>query len=228
MQELSNQLQELADKGFSRRSSSPWGSPVLFVKKKDGSFIMCIDYHELNKLIMKNQYPILRINDLFDQFQGLSVYSKIDLRSGYHQLRFRDEDILKTSFRTSYGHYEFQVMPFGLTNAPAIFIDLMNQVCKSYLDKFVIVFIDDILIDSRSKEEHEEHLKLILEFLKKRELYAKFSKCEFWLPKVQFLRHVIDSQGIHVDPAKIKSIKDWTTATTPTELRQFLGLVEYY
>ncbi|GJU39761.1 putative reverse transcriptase domain-containing protein [Tanacetum coccineum] len=221
MQELSNQLQELADKGFTRRSSSPWGSPMLFVKKKDGSFRMCIDYHELNKIIVKNRYPILRINDLFDQFQGLSIYSKIDLRSGYHQLRFRDEDIPKTSFRTRYGHYEFQVMPFGLTNAPAIFIDLMNQVCKSYLDKFVIVFIDYILIDSRSKEEHEEHLKLILEFLKKRELYAKFSKCEFWLLKVQFLRHVIVSQGIHVDPAKIKSIKDWTTPTTPTEIRQF-------
>ncbi|GKA66119.1 putative reverse transcriptase domain-containing protein [Tanacetum coccineum] len=137
-----------------------------------------------------------------------SVYSKIDLRSGYHQLRVREEDILKTAFRTRYGHYEFQVMPFGLTNAPAIFMDLMNRVCKPYLDKFVIVFIDDILIYSKNKQEHEEHLKLILELLKKEELYAKFSKCEFWIPKVQFLGHVIDSEGIHVDPAKIESIKD--------------------
>ncbi|GJX02777.1 putative reverse transcriptase domain-containing protein [Tanacetum coccineum] len=149
---------------------------------------------------MKNRYPLPKIDDLFDQLQGSSVYSKIDLRSGYHQLRVREEDIPKTAFRTRYGHYEFQVMPFGLTNAPAVFMDLMNRVCKPYLDKFVIVFIDDILIYSKNKQEHEEHLKLILELLKKEELYAKFSKCEFWIPKVQFLGHVIDSEGIHVDP----------------------------
>ncbi|GJS84460.1 putative reverse transcriptase domain-containing protein [Tanacetum coccineum] len=157
MKELSEQLQELSDKGFIRPSSSPWGAPVLFVKKKDGSFQI--------------------IDDLFDQLQGLSVYSKIDLRSGYHQLRVREEDIPKTAFKTRYGHYEFQVMPFGLTNAPAVFMDLMNRVCKPYLDKFMIVFIDDILIYSKNKREHEEHLKLILELLKKEELYAKFSKC---------------------------------------------------
>ncbi|GJU85877.1 putative reverse transcriptase domain-containing protein [Tanacetum coccineum] len=184
MKELAEQLQELSDKGFIRPSSSPWGAPVLFVKKKDGSFRMCIDYRELNKLTVKNRYPLPRIDDLFDQLQGSSVYSKIDLRSGYHQLRVREEDIPKTAFRTRYGHYEFQVMPFGLTNAPAVFMDLMNRVCKPYLDKFVIVFIDDILIYSKNKEEHEEHLKLILELLKKEELYAKFSKCEFWIPKV--------------------------------------------
>ncbi|GKC88464.1 putative reverse transcriptase domain-containing protein, partial [Tanacetum coccineum] len=209
MEELSTQLQELSDKGFIRPSSSPWGAPVLFVKKKDGSFRMCIDYRELNKLTVKNRYPLPRIDDLFDQLQGSSVYSKIDLRSGYHQLRVRDEDIPKTAFRTRYGHYEFQVMPFGLTNAPAVFMDLMNRVCRPYLDKFVIVFIDDILIYSKTKEEHDVHLRLILELLKKEELYAKFSKCDFWLSKVQFLGHVIDSEGIHVDPAKIESIKDW-------------------
>ncbi|GJZ13169.1 putative reverse transcriptase domain-containing protein [Tanacetum coccineum] len=228
MKELSDQLQELSEKGFIRPSSSPWGALVLFVKKKDGSFRMCIDYRELNKLTVKNRYPLPRIDDLFDQLQGSSVYSKIDLRSGYHQLRVREGDILKTAFRTRYGHYEFQVMPFGLTNAPAVFMDLMNRVCKPYLDKFVIVFIDDILIYSKNKEEHEEHLKLILELLKKEELYAKFSKCEFWIPKVQFLGHVIDSQGIHVDPAKIESIKDWASPKTPTEIRQFLGLAGYY
>ncbi|GJZ89300.1 putative reverse transcriptase domain-containing protein [Tanacetum coccineum] len=194
MKELSEQLQELSNKGFIRPSSSPWGAPVLFVKKKDGSFQMCIDYRELNKLTVKNRYPLPRIDDLFDQLQGSNVYSKIDLRSGYHQLRVREEDISKTAFRTRYGHYEFQVMPFGLTNAPA------------------------------NKKEHEEHLKAILELLKKEELYAKFSKCEFWIPKVQFLGHVIDSQGIHVDPAKIKSIKDWASPKTPIEIRQFLGL----
>ncbi|GJR14607.1 putative reverse transcriptase domain-containing protein [Tanacetum coccineum] len=228
MKELSEQLKELSDKGFIRPSSSPWGAPVLFVKKKDGSFRMCIDYRELNKLTVKNRYPLPRIDDLFDQLQGSSVYSKIDLRSGYHQLRVREEDIPKTAFRTRYGHYEFQVMPFGLTNAPAVFMDLMNRVCKPYLDKFVIVFIDDILIYSKNKEEHEEHLKQILELLKKEELYAKFSKCEFWIPKVQFLGHVIDSEGIHVDPAKIESIKDWTSPKSPTEIHQFLGLAGYY
>ncbi|GJT45587.1 putative reverse transcriptase domain-containing protein [Tanacetum coccineum] len=202
MKELSEQLKELSDKGFIRPSSSPWGAPVLFVKKKDGSFRMCIDYRELNKLTVKNRYPLLRIDDLFDQLQGSSVYLKIDLSSGYHQLRVREEDITKTPFRTRYGHYEFQVIPFGLTNAPAVFMDLMNR--------------------------HEEHLKLILELLKKEEFYAKFSKCEFWIPKVQFLGHVIDSKGIHVDPAKIESIKDWASPKSPTEIRQFLGLAGYY
>ncbi|GJV36306.1 putative reverse transcriptase domain-containing protein [Tanacetum coccineum] len=208
MEELSTQLQELSDKGFIRLSSSPWGALILFVKKKDGSFRMCIDYRELNKLTVKNRYPLLRIDDLFDQLQGSSVYSKIDLRSGYHQLRVRDEDIPKTTFRTRYGHYEFQVMPFGLTNTLTVFMDLMNRVCRPYLDKFMIVFIDDILIYSKTKEEHDAHLRLILELLKKEELYAKFSKCDFWLSKVQFLGHVIDSEGIHVDSAKIESIKD--------------------
>ncbi|GJT37303.1 putative reverse transcriptase domain-containing protein, partial [Tanacetum coccineum] len=179
MEELTTQLQELSDKGFIRPSSSPWGAPVLFVKKKDGSFRMCIDYRELNKLTVKNQYPLSRIDDLV-----------------------RDEDIPKTTFRTCYGHYEFQVMPFKLTNAPAIFMDLMNWVCRPYLDKFVIVFIDDIMIYSKTKEEHDAHLRLILELLKKEELYAKFSKCDFWLSKVQFLGHVIDSEGIHVDPGE--------------------------
>ncbi|GKA87887.1 putative reverse transcriptase domain-containing protein, partial [Tanacetum coccineum] len=173
MKEMSEQLKELSDKGFIRPSSSPCGSLVLFVKKKDGSFQMCINYRELNKLTVKNRYPLLRIDDLFDQLQGSSVYSKIDLRSGYHQLRVREEDIPKTAFRTHYGHYEFQVMPFGLTNAPAVFMDLMNQVCKPYLDKFVIVFIDDILIYYKNKQEHEEHLKLILELLKQEELFGR-------------------------------------------------------
>ncbi|GJS46522.1 putative reverse transcriptase domain-containing protein [Tanacetum coccineum] len=183
LQELSSQLQELSDKGFIRPSSSPWGAPILFFKNKDGSFQMCIDYHELNKLAVKNRYPLLRIDDLFDQLQGSRVYSKIDLRFGYHQLRVREEDILKTAFKTRYGHYEFQVMPFRLTNAPVVFMDLMNQVCKTYLDTFMVVFIDDILIYSKSEEDHAEYLKLILELLKKEELYAKFSKCEFWLSK---------------------------------------------
>nr|GEU89288.1 putative reverse transcriptase domain-containing protein [Tanacetum cinerariifolium] len=203
------------------------GAPVLFVKKKDGSFRMCIDYRELNKLTIKNCYPLPRIDDLFDQLQGSSVYSKIDLRSGYHHLRVRDEDIPKTAFRTRYEHYEFQVMAFGLTNAPAVFMDLMNRVCKKYLDKFVIVFID-ILIYSRNKEEHANHPSIILELLRKEKLYAKFSKCDFWIGVVQFLGHIINSQGLHVDPAKIEAVKNWASPTTPTEIRQFLGLADYY
>ncbi|GKA59947.1 putative reverse transcriptase domain-containing protein [Tanacetum coccineum] len=180
---------------------------------------MCIDYPELNKLTIKNRYPLPRINDLFDQLQGSSVYSKIDLLSGYHQLRIKEEDILITAFRTRYGHFEFQVMPFGLTNAPTVFMDLMNQVCKLCLDKFVIVFIDDILVYSKDEEGHGKHLKIILELLKKERLYAKFSKCDFWLDSVQFLGHVNDRSGVHVDPAKIEAIKSWAALTMPTEVR---------
>ncbi|GJY97945.1 putative reverse transcriptase domain-containing protein [Tanacetum coccineum] len=228
MKELSKQLKELLEKGFIRPSWSPWGAPVVFIKKKDGSFHMCINYHELNKMMVKNRYPFLRIDDLFDQLQGSSVYSKIDLQSGYHQLRVREEDIPITAFRTRYGHYEFHVMSFGLTNAQAVFMDLMNRVCKPYLDKFVIVFIDDILIYSKSKEEHSEHLKVILDLLKKEKLYSKFSKYDFWLESGQFLGHVINSEGVHVDPTKIEAIKNWPALTSPTEVRQFMGLAGYY
>ncbi|GJR60314.1 putative nucleotidyltransferase, ribonuclease H [Tanacetum coccineum] len=218
MQELSEQLQELQDKGFIRPSHSPWGAPVLFVK----------DYRELNKLTIKNRYPLPRIDDLFYQLQGARYFSKIDLRSGYHQLRVHDDDISKTAFKTRYGHFEFTVMPFGLTNAPAVFMDLMNRVCKSYLDKFVIVFIDDILIYSKTKEDHENHLRLMLDLLNKEKLYAKFSKCEFWLQYIHFLGHVVNHDGIDVDPSKIETVKSWKAPTTPSEVRSFLGLVGYY
>ncbi|GKA47038.1 putative reverse transcriptase domain-containing protein [Tanacetum coccineum] len=208
---------ELQDKGFIQPSSSPWGAPVLFVKKKDGSFRMCIDYRELNKLTVKNHYPLPRIDDLFDQLQGSQFFSKIDLMSGYHQLRVHEDDILKTAFRTRYGHFKFTVMPFGLTNETTVFMDLMNRVCRPYLDKFVIMFIDDILIYSKTREQHVEHLRLVLELLKKEKLYAKFSKCEFWLREVQFLGHVINGNGIHVDPSKIEAVKNWKSSRTPTE-----------
>ncbi|GKD52413.1 putative reverse transcriptase domain-containing protein [Tanacetum coccineum] len=195
LEELSGQLKELQDKGFIRQSLSPWGAPVLFVKKKDGSFRMCIDYRELNKLTVKNRYPLPRIDDLFDQLKG---------------------------------YFEFTVMPFGLTNAPSVFMDLMNRVCRPYLDKFVIVFIDDILIYSKTQEEHVEHLRLVLELLKKEKLYAKFSKCESWLREVQFLGHVINGNGIHVDPSKIEAVKNWKAPRTPFEVCSFLGLAGYY
>ncbi|GJV92991.1 putative reverse transcriptase domain-containing protein [Tanacetum coccineum] len=199
MLELTNQLNELQEKGFIRPSSSPWGAPVLFVKKKDGSFRMCIAYRELNKLTILNRYPLLRIDDLFDQLQGSRYFSKIDLRSGYHQLRVREVDIPKTAFRM-----------------------------RPYLDKFVIVFIADILIYSKSKEEHEVHRKLILGLLKKEKLFGKFLKCEFWLQEVRFLRLVVNSEGIHMDPSKIEAVKNWKPPKTPTEIRLFLGLAGYY
>ncbi|GKB71896.1 putative reverse transcriptase domain-containing protein [Tanacetum coccineum] len=190
------------------------GAPILFIKKKDSSFRMCIDYRELNKLTIKNRYPLPRIDDLFNQLQGSHYFSKIDLWSGYHQLRVHKDDILKTAFRTRYGHFEFTVMLFGMTNAPAVFIDLMNRICRTYLDKFAIVFIDDILIYSKTKEEHEMHLGLVLDLLKKEKLYAKLSKCEFWLWEVSFLGHVINSDGIQVDPSKIEAVKNWEAPRT--------------
>ena len=206
MKELMIQLQELLDNKYIQPSVSPWGAPVLFVKKKDGSMRLCMDYRELNKVTIKNKYPLPQIDDLFDQLKGAKYFSNIDLRTGYHQLKVRKEDIPKTAFRTRYGHYEFLVMSFGLTNAPAAFMDMMNRIFKQYLDKFVVVFIDDILVYSKTEEEHAEHLRLVLEILRKEQLYAKFLKCEFWLERVQFLGHVINKEGISVDPAKMEAI----------------------
>ncbi|KAL0551938.1 hypothetical protein IC582_011031 [Cucumis melo] len=228
LKELKVQLQELLDKGFIRPSVSPWGAPVLFVKKKDGSMRLCIDYRELNKVTVKNRYPLPRIDDLFDQLQGATVFSKIDLRSGYHQLRIKDADVPKTAFRSRYGHYEFIVMSFGLTNAPAVFMDLMNRVFREFLDTFVIVFIDDILIYSKTEAEHEEHLRMVLQTLRDNKLYAKFSKCEFWLKQVSFLGHVVSKDGVSVDPAKIEAVTGWTRPSTVSEVRSFLGLAGYY
>ena len=186
LKELKAQLEELLNKGFIRPSTSPWGASVLFVKKKYGSLRLCIDYRQLNRATIRNQYLLPRIDELFDQLQGSQVYLKIDLRSGYHQLRVWENDVSKTAFRMRYGHYEFLVMPFGLTNAPATFMDLMNRVFCPYLDKFVIVFIDDILVYSGSPEEHAEHLRTVLQILRERQLYNKFSKCQFWLDKVAY------------------------------------------
>ena len=197
------------DKGFVRPSVSPWGAPVLFVKKKDGSMRMCIDYRRLNQVTIKNKYPLPRIDELFDQLQGASYFSKIDLRSGYHQLRVRESDVMKTAFRTRYGHYEFLVMPFGLTNAPTLFMALMNKIFAQYLDQFVVVFIDDILVYSKTKEEHEDHLRVVLQLLRENQLFAKLNKCEFWLEQVAFLGHIISSEGLSVDPSKIEAVVNW-------------------
>ncbi|RVX06329.1 Transposon Tf2-2 polyprotein [Vitis vinifera] len=189
---------------------------------------LCIDYRELNKVTVRNKYPLPRIDDLFDQLQGACVFSKIDLRSGYHQLRVRGEDVPKTAFRTRYGHYEFLVMPFGLTNAPAAFMDLMNRVFKPYLDQFVVVFIDDILVYSRSREEHEGHLSIVLQTFRDKQLYAKLKKCEFWLDRISFLGHVVSNDGISVDPGKVDAVANWRRPSTVTEIRSFLGLAGYY
>ncbi|XP_031120625.1 uncharacterized protein LOC116023756 [Ipomoea triloba] len=198
------------------------------LKKKDGSLRLCIDYRELNRVTIKNKYPLPRIDDLFDQLKGAGVFSKIDLRSGYHQVRVAKEDVPKTAFRTRYGHYEFTVMPFGVTNAPGTFMDLMNRIFLPYLDKFVVAFIDDILVYSKTPEDHEKHLRIVLQTLREKKLFAKLSKCEFWKREVSFLGHIITEEGIAVDPAKIRAVIEWEAPKSITEIRSFLGLAGYY
>jgi hypothetical protein len=218
----------LQDAGYIHPSSSPWGAPILFVQKKDGSQRMCVDYRSLNDVTIKNKYPLPRIEDLFDQMRGARVFSKIDLRSGYHQMKIRSYDIPKTAFSTRYGLYEFTVMSFGLTNAPAYFMNLMNKVFMEYLEKFVVVFIDDILIHSKNDSDHEEHLRVVLQKLRDNQLYAKYSKCEYWLDEVPFLEHIISNGGISVDPAKVREIIGWKIPSSVNEIRSFLGLAGYY
>jgi hypothetical protein len=226
--ELKKQIEELLEKGFIRPSSSPWGAPVLFVSKKDGSRRLCVDYRSLNEVTIKNKFPLPRIEDLFDQMKGAKIFSKIDLRSGYHQLKIRAEDVPKTPFTTRYGLYEFLVMSFGLTNAPTYFMNLMNKVFMEYLDQFVVVFIDDILIYSSNEETHEDHLRLVLQKLRDNQLYAKFSKCDFWLKEVAFLGHIVTDGGIKVDLGKISEILNWKQPKDASKIISFLGLAGYY
>jgi hypothetical protein len=226
--ELKIQLQDLIDKGFIHPSASPWGCPALFVKKEDNSLRLCVDYRPLNAVTIKNKYPLPRIDILFDQLAGAKVFSKIDLRSGYHQIKIRLSNIPKTAFSTRYGLYEYLVMSFGLTNAPAYFMYLMNSIFMQELDKFVVVFIDDILIYSKNSEDHAKHLHVILQRLRDQHLYAKFSKCEFWLDTVKFLDHTVSGDGISVDPSKVQEVTDWKSPTTVHPIRSFLGLAGYY
>jgi hypothetical protein len=228
LKELKKQLTELQEAGYIHPKSSPCGAPVLFVQKKEGSQRMSGDYRTLNDVTVKNKYSLPRIEDLFDQMRGARVFSKIDFRSGYHQMKIRPSDMPKMDFSTRYGLYEFTVMSFGLTNAPAYFMNLMNKVFMEYLDRFVVVLIDDILIYSKNESDHEQHLRLVLQKLRDNQLYAKFSKCEFWIDKVPFLGHIISNGGIAVDPAKVKEIMEWRVPTTVTEIRSFLGLAGYY
>jgi hypothetical protein len=226
--ELKEHIKELLEKGSIHPSSSLWGAPMIFVPKKDCSQRLCMDYRALNEVTIKNKYPLPRTDDLFDQLHGACVFSKVDLRSGYHQLKVRECDIPKTAFILRYGMYEFTVMSFGLTNAPAYFMYMMNKVFMEYLDKFVVVFIDEILVYSRSEEAREGHLHLILQKLRDRKLYAKLRKCEFWLRQVAFLEHVISKVGISMDPSKVQDVLSWKAPTSVSDIRSFLGLAGYF
>jgi hypothetical protein len=228
MAELKTRLQKLLDKAYIQPSCSPWGFPAIFVSKKDKTQWLCIDYRPLNTLTVKNKYPLPRIDLLFDQLIGAQVFSKIDLHSSYHQIKIHEEDISKTAFSTRYGLYEYLVMSFGLTNTPAHFMYLMNLVFMEELDKFVVIFIDNILVFSKSKKEHEEHLRIVLQRLRYHQLYVKFSKCDFWLTEVQFLGHVVSSEGISVDPSKVQEVLDWKPPWTVHRVRSFLSLASYY
>jgi hypothetical protein len=226
--ELKKQLQELLDKGFIRPSTSPWGCPALFVKKKDESLRLCIDYFPLNAVTIKNKYHLPRIDVLFDQLVRAKVFFKIDLRSGYHQIKIRASDISKTAFSTRYGLYEFLVISLGLTNALAYFMYLMNSVFMPELDKFVVVFIEDILVYSKNEKEHAGHLHVVLQRLREHRLYAKLSKCDFWLKEIKFLGHTMSQAGIVVDPDKVQEVMNWKPPTTVRQIRSFLGLAGYY
>jgi len=222
------QLKLFLDLGFMRPSISPWGAPVIFVKTKDGSLWLCIDYRDLNRATINNRYPIPRIDDLFDQMKRAVVFSKIDLRYGYHQFMIKENDISKTAFRTRFGHYEFVVVPFGLTNAPVVFMSLMNGVFRKYLDQFVQVFIDNILVYSKNEKEHENHLRVVLICLRENQMYGKLSKCSFFQKKAHYLGHIISGEGILVDLEKVKAIMDWLVPKSAHDVRSFMGLEGYY
>jgi hypothetical protein len=228
LEELKKQLQYLLEKGFIRPSSSPWGCPAIFVNKKDQTLRMCVDYNPLNEVTITNKYPLPWIDLLFDQLTGACVFSKIDIRSGYHHIKIQPEDIPKTAFTTRYGLFEYLVMSFGLTNAPAHFTYLMNSIFMPELDKFVLVFINDILIYSKNEEEHAKHLQIVLTRLREHQLYAKFSNCAFWLEEIQFLGHVLSTKVIMVDPSIVKDILEWKSPTSVHQVRSFLGLAGYY
>lgn len=228
LDELKRQIDDLESKHVLRPSKSPFGAPVLLTKKKDGTWRFCVDYRALNAITVKNKYPLPRVDELFDRLHGARYFSKLDLRSGYWQIRVREEDVPKTAFRSRYGSYEWLVLPMGLTNAPATFMHLMNQIFREHLDKFVIVFLDDVLVYSRTLAEHRRHVRLVLDILRKHQLYAKESKCEFFRDHVDFLGHRVDRDGVHMMEDKVRAIRDWPTPTSVEEVRSFLGMAGYY
>ena len=226
--ELRKQLDDLLDAGYIQPSKAPYGAPMLFQRKQDGSMRMCVDYRALNKVTVKNKYPVPNVADLFDRLSKTAYFTKLDLRSGYWQMRIADGDESKTACVTRYGSYEFLVMPFGLTNAPATFCNLMNDVLYEFLDDFVVVYLDDIVVYSQSLREHVEHLRLVFSALKKNSLYVKKEKCEFCQQEIMFLGHKVSQGRIRMDERKVEAILDWSAPTKVTELRSFLGLANYY
>ena len=226
--EMERQVTEGLRWGIIEPSTSPYGAPCLFVTEKDGSLHMCVDYCALNKMTVKNKYPLPRIDDLLDQLHGATVFSSLDLQSGYHQTRIQDEDVEKTAFKTPMGLYQFRVLAFGLTNAPATFQNVMNDVFRHHLGKFVLVYLDDILVVSKSPEEHEHHLQVVLDLLRKHDLYAKLSKCEFSKPELQFLGHIVGRDGIKMDPQKTAVIDAWPVPRDTHQLRSFVSLATYF
>lgn len=225
---LRKQLKDMVDKNMIRPSNYPWSSPVLFVRKKDGTLRMCVDYRALNALTTKDNYPLPRIDESFNRLGQATIFSKIDLRSGYWQVRIEPDDVPKTAFNTRYGQHESLVMPFGLTNAPAAFQTLMNQILRPWLDNFVLVYLDDILIYSQNMEEHIIHVKKVLNALRENELYANPSKSEFGLTELEYVAHILGKEGIKVNPKKITAIQEWPKPTTVTAMRSFVGMTSYY
>jgi len=226
--ELKRQLENLLEKGFIRPSKSPYAAPVLFAKKKDGTLRMCVDYRALNKITIKNKYPIPRIDEMLDQLYGANIFSRLDLKSGYHQIRIKDDDIEKTAFRTRYGSFEFVVLPFGLTNAPPTFMRLMNSIFHKHLDEFVIIYLDDILIYSKNESEHLHHIKLVLQLLRDNYLYVNKAKCEFGVDQLEFVGHIVTANGIKADENKVIAIKNWPIPRNSTSVRSFLGAAGFY
>ena len=228
LDELKQQLRDLTEKGYIQPSVSPFGAPVLFVPKKDGGVRMCVDYRALNKVTVHNRYPLPRIDELLDRLQGSRYFTKIDLRSGYYQIRMHPDSVQKTAFRTRYGHFEFLVLPFGLTNAPATFMHLMHQIFREQLDQFIVIFLDDILIYSKKLQDHIDHVRRTLQILREHRLYAKVSKCAFFRHEVEYLGHVVTAAGIHPDQKKVQAVRDWKIPETVHDIRSFLGLAGYY
>ena len=226
--EVERQVKSLLEKGYIRKSSSPYGSPVIFVSKSDGSLRTCVEYRALNKQTVKNRYPLPRIDDLFDKLQGAAIFTSIDLQSAYHQVRLKPEDVPKTAFTTPFGLFEYTVLSFGLTNAPATFQSVMNDVLGDFLGKFVLVYLDDIVIFSKTEAEHLQHIEQVLQLLRKHKLYAKLSKCKFAQPQLAFLGHVVGRDGLHVDPKKVSAVQDWPVPRDKHAIGSFLGFGNYF
>ena len=228
LEEARKQIEYMLEHGFIRPSESPYGAPVLFAPKKDGGLRFCIDYQWLNKKTVKNRYPLPLPEEMFDRLGGATVFSKIDLKSGYWQMPIRPGDIQKTAFKTRWGLYEYLVMPFGVTNAPAQFMGMMNDLLGEYLDRFVLIFLDDILVYSQSMKEHAEHLRKVLGKLREHRLYAKASKCEFVKSSIEFLGQQITSSGMTPTEAKLRAVRDWARPGNVHDVRSFLGFANYY